>query len=141
MSNTRHINTLYENYSTNTIKGLVIPKEQFKKIIGKFSILVADKLMDAEEVKLPIIGTLRIKKIKQKYKDNKLKIDFNATKLAGKTIFHTNDHRDGYFYRLVWRRNKIKGNRLYSFIPERYHIKRRLAKILKTDFTKDFFLN
>lgn len=141
MKNTRGIVELYTNYTSNTIKDLQVSKDQFKRILSKFSSKVISKVFDAEEVKLPIIGTLRVKKIKQKYKDGKLKIDWQATKKAGKKIYHLNEHRNGYYYKIIWRTCNIKGTRLYSFKPERYHFTRPLSKLLKTDLSKDFFLD
>lgn len=141
MARHRNIHEQYQYYCAHTIEGLRVPKEQFKKVLGRFSILIMDKLLEAEEVKLPIIGTLRIKKIKQKFTKNKLKIDYQETKKLGKIVYHLNDHRDGHFYRFMWSKNKITGIGLYSFTAERHHCKRRLAKLLKTDSTKDFFEN
>lgn len=137
--NTRNIKDLYNNYTKTTIKGLQLSKEQFKRILGKFSTKVIDRVFDAEEVKIPIIGTLRVKKIKQKYKENKLKIDWAETKKQGKKIYHLNEHRGGYYYKIMWRTNNIKGTRLYSFTANRKYFTRPLGKLLKTDLSKDFF--
>jgi nucleoid DNA-binding protein len=137
----RSILSQYDYYCKNTVSGLQVDKKQFRRVLGRFSILVADKLMEAEEVKLPIIGTLRIKKKKMNFLTNKLKIDFKATKEAGKKIYHLNEDRNNYFYKFCWRKARIQNIGFYSFVPERYSMKRRLAKLLKTDNSKDFFEN
>lgn len=141
MQNYRNINDQYKYYCENTIEGLRVPKEQFRKVLGRFSVLLMDKILDAEEVKIPIIGTLRVKKIKQNFTKNKLKIDWKATKECGKKVYHLNDHRDGYFYRFSWKKNKIVNVSYYSFVPERWNAKRRLAKLLKEKPNVDFFEN
>ncbi len=80
----RNIADLYTIYCKNTIPGLQVPKDQFKRVLKRFSVLVIDKVLDAEEVKIPIIGTLRVKKVKQSFLPTKMKIDYQATKKAGK---------------------------------------------------------
>ncbi len=137
----RNITVLYDIYCKNTVPGLQVPKEQFKNILKKFSVLLTDKVLDAEEVKLPIIGTLRVKKVKQSYLPTKMKIDYQATKLAGKKVYHLNDDRNGHFYRFSWKKSRITNIRYYSFVPERWHLKRRLCHLLKTEMSKDFFTN
>lgn len=140
MGNIKYFRTIYNQYCKEIPKNLQIPKGQCKNILKKLSAKVIIRVFDAEEVKIPIIGTIRVKKIKQKYSKNKLKVDWATTKKEGKKVYHLNEHRSGYFYRIMWRRNNnIKGINLYSFIAERHHFKRPLGKILKIDFTKDFF--
>jgi len=53
------------------------------------------------------LGTIYIVKYKPKNLNSRsLSIDFHQTKLLGKTIYHLNDHSDGYKYRLFWSRIK-----------------------------------
>ena len=141
MSQNRNIKEQFNHYSKEVVPGLQVDKKTFKNVIKKFSVLVADKLLEAEEVKIPIMGTLRIKKCKQSFEKNKLKVDFQATKKEGKLMYHTNDHRNGYFYRFMWKKNPIINISYYSFVPERYYMKRRLAKTLKSNSSVDFFEN
>lgn len=137
----RNINSLYEIYCKNTVEGLIIQKKQFVKILKRFNKLVIDKVLEAEEVKIPIIGTLRVQKIKQNYKKEKLKVDWAETKRLGKRIYHLNEDRGGYYYAYKWRKNKIHGISYYSFIPAKYTVKRRLPKFLKENPEKDFYIN
>ena len=139
--NTRKIglNELYQNYSNdpNILQELKVPKETFKKVIKSFSKKVLDTvLLDSEEIKLPIIGSLRIKKIKQnlgkQLKYNKLRVDWKRTKETGYKVYHINEHRNGYYYRFYWNKNKFLNRSFYSFYSERWNAKRRLPKILKT---------
>ena len=58
---------LYKYYKNSTINELQVDKDTYKKIVKSFSAKIIKSLFEAEEVKLPIVGTLRIKKIKQKY--------------------------------------------------------------------------
>lgn len=137
----RNIVDLYKYYKNSTINELQVDKDTYKKIVKSFSAKVIKSLFEAEEVKLPIVGTLRIKKIKQKYNPNRMKKDYVLSKKIGKTVYFTNEHRNGYFYAIKWRKSNIKNISYYSFIGERHHLKRPLSKILQTDFSKDFFEN
>ena len=136
----RNITEQYDNYSKTVIGGLVVDKKTFKKILSRFSILVVDKVLEAEEVKIPILGTLRIQKKKQDLTKNKLKIDWAETKRTGKLMYHTNDNRNGYYYRTSWRKTNVAYSNYYSFVPERWYFKRRLKKLLK-ETKADFFEN
>lgn len=133
---------LFEHYKTVALPELQVTEEQYKRILKKFAVKFMDKvLLDSEEVQLPIVGGIRIKKFKQEIdltKPNKLRVDWAATKKHKKRIYHLNDHRDGFIYRYFWRRPKIANRQYFSFMAERYHCKRRLAKILKTTDTEYF---
>ena len=132
---------IYGDYLKSTPKEILLPRKKFMSINKRFIALVTDKiLLESEEVKLPILGTLRIKKFKNKFDVKKLKIDFAETKKQGRKMYHLNEHRAGFAYRFSWRKSKIVNNTYYSFTPERYNLKRRLAKILKNRMDIDYFL-
>lgn len=79
------------------------------------------------------IGELSVLKlIPSKSKTKRLSVDFKKTSEYGKTIFHTNDHSDGYKYMFHWNKSKtiFRNKYLYNFIPTRAN-KRTLAKIIK----------
>lgn len=141
---------IYNVYKDNFEKGIQVSKKNFKTINTVFVKLLQDKiLLESEEVKLPMGGSIRVKKIKQKIRLNldgsiiksRLKIDFNETKKLGKTIYHLNENRDGHYYKIAWRRPNIENITAYSFIPERYNFCRKLSKVLKTKPEVDFFLD
>ena len=102
---------------------------------------VLDILFNAGEIKLPYrLGSLRIQKKKMKFDTSKMKIDWQATRAAGKRVFHMNDHRDNYRYRWYWRKKDVivQNKSLYSFEASRAN-KRELARLLKTDKSIDYF--
>ena len=73
------------------------------------------------------------------FKDkNKLRIDWEATKKANTKVYHLNEHRAGHRYRFYWEKVPVSNISVYSFIACRKN-KRRLAEILKTQPTIDYF--
>lgn len=108
-----------------------------------FQLVMEDVLLKSKRVKLPYsLGSIQVKKYKTI--GVKLKVDFNATRLAGKTIYHLNEHRDGYSYRFLWAKTKKTPNRrFYSFIPTDNDAgksnKEKLVHILKNNMEIDYF--
>lgn len=104
--------------------------QEFNKSICKYI------LEESGEFQLPYrLGSLRIKKTKMDYdKINHMRPDWKKTKEVGKTVYHLNDHTDGYRYRWAWNKSSVVtvGKKLYSFYPTRTN-KRELAKLLKDD--------
>lgn len=94
-------------------------------------------LYEADEITFPHrLGSISI--IKTKMRMDKLTIDFAKSKELNTTIYHLNDHSNGYRMRYRWRKHKaIFTNRKYfSFIPSRQN-KRLLSKLIqegKTDY-------
>lgn len=134
------IRDLYHYYEETTIKDLRAPYEVFRDVIHDLNAAIVAELLKAKEIKLPCsVGYMRVKKTKMSYKDtNKLRIDWAATKKAGKKMYHLNEHRGGHRYRFYWLKNVLDNRGFYSFIPTRQN-KRALAHILKTDFSTDYF--
>lgn len=86
------------------------------------------------EYKLPCrLGGHRIRKRKTNLAYlNNLRVDWEATKKYKKIIKHTNDHRNGYYYRWIWyKEGPVKNKAFYSFIACRENT-RLLATLLKT---------
>ena len=110
--------------------------EEFNKKICKYI------LEDAGEFQLPYrLGSLRIKKTKMDYGNkNHMRPDWKKTKELGKTVYHLNDHTDGFRYRWAWNKSNVVtvGKKLYSFYPTRTN-KRTLAQLLKEDKNVDYF--
>jgi hypothetical protein len=115
----------------------------YRYLCEEFNKRVVDEiLINAREFRVPHeLGHIRIKKSAMSYsKESRLKVDWKATKEAGQKIYHLNDHRDNYNYRWYWNKAKarVKHRRVYSFTATRSN-KRRLAKILLTDYGIDYF--
>lgn len=105
----------------------------YRKICYAFNKMLVDDVLEGKIVKLPHrLGSLWIKK----YKINleKLAIDFKATKEYGKTIYHLNEHSDGYEARWAWskRNNLVRNLIYYSFTATREN-SRRVSKVMQTE--------
>jgi hypothetical protein len=97
-------------------------------------------LDEGQDVKLPYrLGNVFIFKRKQtnygSVSDTNrsgLLIDFHATKIYGKTMFHTNEHTNGYKYRYRWDRHlvNIPNANKYQMVMTRAN-KRSLAQTLR----------
>ena len=108
---------------------------KFRDIINDyFRYLRGEIIENGKEVRLPCrMGTLQVVKHKPKtYTSKSLRIDFKATKEAGKTIYHLNEHTNMYKYRFLWSKQNMltKNKTKYQLIMTRAN-KRRLAYLLK----------
>jgi hypothetical protein len=90
------------------------------------------------------------KKMLKRYKEYKgkkyinLRIDWNKTRIHNKTIFHTNEHSDGYNFRWIWfsPEAKIHLSDLYVFKPGRYASRAITKYVKKPDNQyKEMYLN
>lgn len=107
----------------------------FRDIINDYFRYLRDEIIEnGKEVKLPCrMGTLSIVKHKPKeYTGKSLRIDYHASKEAGKVIYHLNEHSNYYKYRYYWnKQNMLTPNKTkYQLIMTRDN-KRRLAQIIK----------
>lgn len=118
-----------------------VTKDEFKKILTTFHDCVRQDVLNGEVFKFPgRLGYLIITKRKTnlEYK----KIDYHKLLTTGYRVTHFNEHTSGYRMRISWIRKGVVLNNVkyYSFIPERTHFKRALAKILKSpNRTVDYF--
>lgn len=108
---------------------------KFRDIINDYFRYLRDEIIEnGKEVRLPCrMGTLQVVKHKPKtYTSKSLRIDFKATKEAGKTIYHLNEHTNMYKYRFLWSKQNMltKNKTKYQLIMTRAN-KRRLAYLLK----------
>ena len=89
------IKKLYEFFPDNLKPNskYKIDKITFKEICIRFNELVADRIMDGYTYSLPYgLGDIRIRKNKQKRE--KRAINYKASKVCGKRVYHNNDHSD-----------------------------------------------
>lgn len=59
-----------------------------------------------------------------------LRVDFYQTKLQGHTVYHTNQHSNGYYYLVAWRKGLFPNSNFASFTTIRT-LKRNIAKKIK----------
>ncbi len=132
----------YKIYKETVLKELQVDKKTYNKIIKLANKVLIDKLLlESETVKLPFsLGSLRIKKNKINYSNNRMSIDWKTTFEVGKKVVHMNEHRNGYRYRFYWNKKGARINNItyYSFTPCR-NAKRTLAKLLKYKPEIDYF--
>lgn len=107
----------------------------YRAIVTDYFKYFRDEVIEnGKDMRLPCrLGRLSIVKAKPKtYTSKSLSIDFHATKLYGKTIFHLNEHSNGFKYRAHWdKKNIIVPNKsMYQLVLSRAN-KRRLAYIIK----------
>jgi len=110
-----------------------INKDLYRKICCDFNKEIVQLSLKGKLVALPhSIGRLWCKKFKINW--NNPPVDLNASKKAGKTVFHLNDHSDNWCVRWAWtKRNNLIANLIfYSFKPTRTN-SRELAKIMKVE--------
>lgn len=95
---------------------------------------------------MPIrLGEFRVRKKKMKIgalsKFNQLKIDYSIYNKTGKLVYHLNEHRNGYSYKIIWNKSTsgpIKYKTYYKFVFNR-KLKRQLSHILQTQPLIDYF--
>ena len=115
--------------------GDTITYADYMKIAKAVFQTLSEYLIDrSSEIELPYaMGRLYIVKYKPKHYNSKsLSVDFVNTRLLNKTVFHINQHSDGYKYRFFWSttRYKIKHKKSYMLAMSRAN-KRRLAFVVK----------
>jgi len=146
--------SIYSLYTDEVLEGLQVNYKVYSEILNDFNKeLVKTLLYDSAEVKFPCnLGSLRVRKRKINLKKpNKLSPDWKATKdlweeneeakLNKQLVYHLNDHRNGYKYKLYWDKSiaRVKNKTVYYFKPAR-DLSRELAYILKNEFEIDYYL-
>jgi len=135
VQNPYNIKDMYEGY-----KNQVEPHSPYDVTYKEFMNILNDYLKGISEgilagkgsYKIPFnLGYIDI--TKSKVDLTKLKrVDWKATVETGKTIYHLNEHSDGFDYKTEWTRisNTARNSRLYVYSPTR-KMKRTLAKLIK----------
>lgn len=118
------------------------PYFRFKRILDQFNNNILDLLLNASEgFKMPSkLGSICIVKYKPKtYTNKSLSKDYKLSKELGKTIYHLNEHSDGYKYRLYWSKNKNTIPDIYKYNLSLVRAnKRKLAQLI---FNKHDYIN
>lgn len=145
---------LYNYYKEKIHNDLQVPYSVYSKIIKEFNLEIVNTIIyNSEGVKLPSnLGVLRVRKRKiDLSKRNKLIPNWAETnklwasnpeaKEKKTIVYHLNEHRGGYKYKIYWDRSKpkLKHKSYYYFIPTRA-FKRKLAFVLKNNLEIDYYL-
>lgn len=106
----------------------------YKRVLDVMcNIILEHVLMRSEGFKMPYgLGFIQVCKYKPKeYTQKSLSVDYNASKIYEKIVYHLNEHSSGYKYRLYW-------SKIPKTFPDRYkyqlslvrHNKRLLAQLI-----------
>ena len=109
----------------------------YRDVLKQFSEIIIQKLLYKSEcIKLPYgLGYICIVKYKPKRLDkHSLSIDYKLTEEYGKTIYHLNEHSEGYKYRLFW-------SKVPKTFPERYKYQLQLVRKNKRLLAQLIFKN
>jgi len=130
-------NDFYISYTNKFTSGahLNVNLKLFRAIFGDYMKEIMRRILfESREVKLPAkLGYLSVAKKKPKrYSYEFLRVDFKSTLESGKTIYHMNEHCDGYNYSFYWRKfdMRIRNKALYELVMTRGN-KRTLASLIK----------
>jgi len=119
------------------ITGTDITYLRFKKVYCSLMRALMDYVLEGYFFKMPYnLGILRIKKRKLTLNKKMLRVNFAETRKHGKTIYHLNEHSNGFYYKFSWQQGFISGIKKYSFVPVRNY-KRELARNI-IDHKKDY---
>lgn len=143
---------IYKLYKEENFEGLQVEYSLYSKVLKDFNKLLVEHIIeDPEGIKLPLnLGHIRVRKSKVDLTKSLIP-DWKATnelwdrnekaKADKKLVYHLNEHREGYKYKILWdkSRAKVKNKTFYFFIPTR-NFKRTLAKTLKTNLKIDYYL-
>jgi hypothetical protein len=129
----------YKNLHFSKGESYKVSMMLYKDICRDFNQMVVEKVLQGKGVRLPhSMGMLWIKKFKINW--DKPPVDLNATKQAGKVIYHLNEHSDGYCGRWQWtKRNQAISNLIYYSFKPTWHNKKKIPKIFKEGGHKKFF--
>lgn len=121
-----------KNFKYKIWEKSLFPDKKIRKFLVRVNYEIAKKVLDGAEVRLPYrLGILRIEKKKMKnFQKGRLHVDFAHFKKTGKVIYHLNENRDGYYYRIKWYKGHVSGLQAYKFFPTR-PFKRGIAQRLK----------
>lgn len=107
-----------------------LEKKQYKKISDDFYELLSKAMIDTGFVfDLPLrLGEILI----VKFKSNKKHIDWKTTKQLGQTIYHRNNHSEGYAARLWWNCSKwLKYHNIFKIKLTRHNSRYLSSQIKK----------
>lgn len=133
-------------YNKSVVESYKVSQKVYLKVLRAYNKMITDAILnESETLKLPSgLGYLRIIKKKIRFnedtKKNVLSVDWNTSLKINKIVYHLNKHRDGHRYKWYWNKTKMKitNGVAYRFNPTR-QLSRRLAKILKTDRSIDYY--
>jgi hypothetical protein len=134
--------TIYDMYNAYHNEAVDVPYSRFKRILDEFNKTIKDEVLESSgSFKMPLgLGYVCIVKYKPKsYTAKSLSKDYKSSKEEGKTIYHLNEHSNGYKYRLYWSKipRTFPARYKYQLLMVREN-KRHLAQLI---FNKHDYIN
>lgn len=131
------ISDFYSQYTKD--RGDKIDYKMYRAVLTDYYTIILNELLNgAEELKMPFrLGTVKIIKYKPKtYTGKSLSVDFKASKELGYTVYHLNEHSNGYKYRLFWHKECANNKNIYKYTLNLVRAaKRKLAQLIKNNIT------
>ena len=131
--------TFYDMYQALPIE---VPYSQYRRILDIMCAVILDHiLMRSDGFKMPCgLGFIQIGKyLPKNFNSTSLDIDFKSTKEFGKTIYHLDEHSNGYKYRLFWSKIPYTFSDRYKYCLHLVRAnKRLLAQLI---FNRHDYLN
>jgi hypothetical protein len=125
------LNNCYKHYKES---GGTLDKKQYKEICYMFNKLLIEDIVDkGNTYTLPYrLGEICVYKNKMQYQ--KLKLDYKVWKETGIVAYHLNEHSDGWYSMLEWRKKGcvLKNRNKFEFKLTRDN-SRRISKIMQTE--------
>jgi hypothetical protein len=107
----------------------------YKRVLDAMCTIILQHVLEsAEGFKMPYgLGFIQVGKYKPKaLNKDSLSVDYASSKLYGKTIYHLNEHSDGYKYRLHW-------SKIPRTFPDRYKYQLSLVRQNKRKLAQYIF--
>lgn len=123
---------IQKHFNKNEGKDLGISLRVYKDVCHTFFTLLSSKIKAGKLISMPFeIGVMYVKGIKTDL--DRLLPDMNETKKLGYTVYHLNEHSDGYYGKWMWSRRggSLPSTQCFSFTATRAN-KRAIAAIFKT---------
>lgn len=98
----------YSEYLDKNPKGSssYLTSKQYRDILElHFQLSMHHLITSGNPFKMVGMGFISIKKVRPTY-DNQKKIDWKRSKESGTTIYHSNNHSNGYYGRIRWEKSK-----------------------------------
>jgi len=108
--------------------------KQYTEVLQSFNTAIMDDILKGKDFNMPFyLGKLSIRKKENIITEDKkfLKVDFQATKRAGKTMYHLNEHSGNKYARFMWNKGELINKTFYTFKATRIY-RRAIAAVMKS---------
>jgi hypothetical protein len=143
-------NEIFENYKNTYKPNIIIDNELYFKVLNAYLLFFVQKLLEGNRIKLPChLGSMAFvgKKTKPRIDENGyikgIPVNWGETNKLWKRnpeakankalVFYTNEHSDGYVYKLYWSYKQSLGTfkLLYLFTPS-WNLKKKFTSFFLT---------